>query len=38
MMEDGRVVGMVTESDIVRLITRVLGVREKGKRIDIEVT
>jgi len=38
VMEDGRLVGMVTESDIVRLMTRVLGVREKGARIDIEVS
>ena len=37
VMEDNRLVGMVTESDIVRLMTRVLGVREKGKRIDIKV-
>ncbi len=36
VMEDGRLVGIVTESDIVRLMTRVLGVREKGKRIDIK--
>ena len=36
VVEDGRLVGMVTESDIVRLMTRVLGVREKGKRIDIK--
>jgi len=36
VMEDGRLVGMVTESDIVRLMTRVLGVREKGRRIDIK--
>jgi len=35
VMEDGRLVGMVTESDIVRMMTRVLGVKEKGKRIDI---
>ena len=38
VVEDGRVVGIVTESDIVRLMTKVLGVREKGKRIDIEVS
>jgi len=38
VMEDGRLVGMVTESDIVRLMTRVLGVREKGRRIDIKAT
>jgi len=35
VVEDGRLVGVVTESDIVRLMTRVLGVREKGKRIDV---
>ncbi len=38
VMEDGRLVGMVTESDIVRLMTRVLGVREKGRRIDIKTS
>jgi len=37
VVEDGRVVGVVTESDIVRIMTRVLGVREKGRRIDIKV-
>jgi len=36
--EDGRLVGVVTESDIVRIMTRVLGVKEKGKRIDIKVS
>lgn len=35
VVEDKRLVGMVTESDIVRIMTSVLGVREKGKRIDI---
>ena len=35
VVEAGKLVGMVTESDIVRVMTRVLGVREKGKRIDI---
>jgi acetoin utilization protein AcuB len=35
VVEDGRLVGVVTESDIVRLMTRVLGMREQGKRIDI---
>jgi len=29
---------MVTESDIVRMMTRVLGVKEKGKRIDIRAS
>ena len=38
VMEDGRLVGMVTESDIVRLMTRVLGVREKAERIDIKAS
>ena len=38
VMEDGRLVGVVTESDIVRLMTRVLGVREMGKRIDIKAS
>jgi acetoin utilization protein AcuB len=36
VMENGRLVGMVTESDIVRMMTRVLGVKEKGKRISIK--
>jgi len=38
VVENGRLVGMVTESDIVRMMTRVLGVKEKGKRIDIRVS
>jgi acetoin utilization protein AcuB len=39
VVEDGRLVGVVTESDIVRMMTRVLGVRDKkGKRIDIRAT
>jgi len=38
VVENGRLVGVVTESDIVRIMTRVLGVREKGKRIDIKVS
>jgi len=37
IVEDKRLVGMVTESDVVRIMTRVLGVRGKGKRIDIKV-
>jgi acetoin utilization protein AcuB len=36
--DNGRLVGMVTESDIVRVMTRVLGVRVKGTRIDLKVT
>jgi len=38
VVEDGRLVGMVTESDIVRIMTRVLGVRGKGKRMDIKAS
>jgi acetoin utilization protein AcuB len=33
VVEDSKVVGIVTESDIVRLMTRVLGVSKRGKRI-----
>jgi len=36
VVENNRLVGMVTESDIVRMITRVLGVKEKGKRVSIK--
>jgi len=38
VVEEGRVVGVVTESDIVRVMTRVLGVREKGKRIGLRTS
>jgi len=38
VVEGGRLVGVATESDIVRLMTRVLGVREKSKRIDIRAS
>ena len=38
VVEDGRLVGVVTESDIVRLLTRVLGVAKKGKRITIKAS
>jgi acetoin utilization protein AcuB len=38
VVEDGRLVGMVTESDIVRMMTRALGVRDKGKKIDIRTS
>ncbi len=36
VVENGRLVGMVTESDIVRLMTRILGVAKKGRRITIK--
>jgi len=38
VVENGRLVGVVTESDIVRLMTRVLGVTKKGKRITIKAS
>jgi acetoin utilization protein AcuB len=38
VVEDDVIVGMVTESDIVRLMTRVLGVRGSGRRIDLKVS
>jgi len=38
VVDNGRLVGIITESDIVRVMTRVLGVRVKGKRIDLKVT
>jgi acetoin utilization protein AcuB len=38
VVDNGRLVGIVTESDIVRVMTRVLGVRVKGTRIDLKVT
>jgi len=38
VMDSGRLVGMVTESDIVRVMTRVLGVRVKGTRIDLKLS
>ena len=38
VVEDKRLVGMVTESDIVRMMTRVLGVKEKGKRIALRAS
>jgi len=38
VMEKDRLIGVVTESDIVRVMTTVLGVREKGKRIDIRAS
>ena len=36
--EDGVIVGMATESDIVRSMTKVLGVRGDGRRIDLKVS
>ncbi|MGQ9508518.1 MAG: CBS and ACT domain-containing protein [Thermodesulfobacteriota bacterium] len=36
VVENGKLVGIVTESDLVRFVTRVLGLREEGSRITIE--
>jgi acetoin utilization protein AcuB len=36
VMENGKLVGIATESDIVRFMTRALGIREEGSRITIE--
>lgn len=36
VVENGKLVGIVTESDIVRFVTRALGIREEGSRITIE--
>jgi acetoin utilization protein AcuB len=38
VVEDSKLVGIVTESDVVRLMTRVLGVTKKGKRITIKTS
>ena len=38
VVENGRLVGMVTESEIVRLMTRILGVAKKGRRITIKAS
>ena len=38
VVEGGRLVGVVTESDIVRLMTKVLGVSKRGKRITIKAS
>jgi len=36
VIEKGKLVGIATESDIVRFLTRALGIREEGSRITIE--
>lgn len=36
VLDNGKLVGITTESDIVRLMSRVLGLREEGSRITIE--
>jgi len=36
IMDNGKLVGITTESDIIRFVTQVLGIREEGSRITIE--
>ncbi len=36
VVENGKLVGIATESDIIRFVTRVLGIKEEGSRITIE--
>ena len=36
VVENGKVVGITTESDIIRFVTHVLGINEEGSRITIE--
>ncbi len=36
VVENGKLVGIATESDIVRFLTRALGIKEEGSRITIE--
>jgi acetoin utilization protein AcuB len=38
VVENGKLVGIATESDIVRIMTKILGVREEGTRIDIRAS
>ena len=38
VVEDGKLVGIATESDIVRIMTKILGVREEGTRVDIRAS
>ena len=36
IVENGKLVGISTESDLVRFVTKVLGIKEEGSRITIE--
>ena len=36
VVENGKLVGIATESDIVRVLTRALGIREEGSRVTLE--
>ena len=37
VVEDGRLTGMITESDVFRAFTRLLGVNEAGARVVLSV-
>ncbi len=36
VVDNGKLVGIATESDIIRFVTRILGIKEEGSRITIE--
>ena len=36
VVENGKLVGIATESDIIRFLTRALGIKEEGSRVTIE--
>jgi acetoin utilization protein AcuB len=36
VVENGKLVGIATESDIIRFVTRILGIKDEGSRITIE--
>lgn len=36
VVEDGKLIGIATESDIIRFVSRILGIKEEGSRITIE--
>jgi acetoin utilization protein AcuB len=36
VVEKGKLVGIATESDIIRFLTEALGIREEGSRVTIE--
>ena len=36
VVENGKLVGITTESDIIRFVTHVLGIKEEGSRVTIE--
>jgi acetoin utilization protein AcuB len=36
VVENGKLVGIATESDIIRFVSRILGIKDEGSRITIE--